>query len=278
MAPRVSRSKARKKSRPFSIFGQLEREGRIVAQAAQSAPAQSTRAVRAPRAGGRRTDRPRQTPASAACHAMPVSRGPIVAFDRLERLQAENVFGVDRVRIAPQNLDSGDAQRLLGEVRPAGAAPAFAAAGTRPAGRARAQRQDSARRALPAPSSPRAPAAAAMRCRKREATVGSPPRFFARLRIASGAPSAATKSCAVWPMRRSGAERPSAARIGRLRKASVSTAGGQTVSSRPARSTRSKLRRRASEQAEDHEARVAAARRRSARRGQRIVEQARRIR
>ena len=47
-------------------------------------------------------------------------------------------------------------------------------------------------------------------------------------------------------IRRSGAERPSAARIGRLRKASVWTAGGQTVSSRPASSTQSKLRRRAS--------------------------------
>ena len=54
-------------------------------------------------------------------------------------------------------------------------------------------------------------------------------------------------SDATWrAIRRSGAERPSAARIGRLRKESVSTAGGQTVSSRPARSTQSKLRRRAS--------------------------------
>ena len=61
-----------------------------------------------------------------------------------------------------------------------------------------------------------------MRWRNREATVGAPPRFLARLTIAWRAPSAATKSCAVWPMRRSGAERPSAARIGRLRKASVS--------------------------------------------------------
>ena len=36
---------------------------------------------------------------------------PHVAFDRLERLQAENVFGVDRIRVAAQGLDPGDAQR-----------------------------------------------------------------------------------------------------------------------------------------------------------------------
>ena len=207
--------------------------------------------------------------------AMPVSRGPVVALDRLERLQAENTFGVDRVRIAAQGLDPGDAERASAAVRPADAAPAFAAAGARPAGRARAHSRDSARRAPAAAAWPRRRPRAAMRCRKREATVGSPPRFFARLRIASGAPSAATKSCAVWPMRRSGGERPSSARIGRLRKASVLTAGGQTVSSRPARSTRSKLEQTRFEKAKDREPRMAAAGRRRARRRKRIVEQRR---
>ena len=42
-----------------------------------------------------------------------------------------------------------------------------------------------------------------MRCRKRDGVVGEPPRFFARLSTTSGAPNPWTKSCAVWPMRRS---------------------------------------------------------------------------
>ena len=40
---------------------------------------------------------------------------PNVAFDSLERLQSENIFGVDRVRIAAQSLDSSDTQRLRAE-------------------------------------------------------------------------------------------------------------------------------------------------------------------
>src|ERR1700677_4301894 len=33
---------------------------------------------------------------------------PNLAFDSLERLQSENIFGVDRIRIATQSLDSSD--------------------------------------------------------------------------------------------------------------------------------------------------------------------------
>ncbi len=40
-----------------------------------------------------------------------------VALDRLERLQSENIFGVDRVRIAAQNLDSRDAQGFRAEFK-----------------------------------------------------------------------------------------------------------------------------------------------------------------
>ena len=51
-----------------------------------------------------------------------------VALDRLERLQAEDVFGVDRVGVASQGLDAGDAQAPADEARPEDAAPAFARA------------------------------------------------------------------------------------------------------------------------------------------------------
>src|SRR6202789_1032912 len=40
---------------------------------------------------------------------------PDLAFDSLERLQSENIFGVDRIRIATQSLDSSDAQGLRAE-------------------------------------------------------------------------------------------------------------------------------------------------------------------
>src|SRR4029077_10505229 len=40
---------------------------------------------------------------------------PNLAFDSLERLQSENIFGVDRIRIAAQSLDSSDAERFGAE-------------------------------------------------------------------------------------------------------------------------------------------------------------------
>ena len=41
---------------------------------------------------------------------------PNVALDRVEHLQSENVFGIDRVRIAAQSLDSGDAERFWAQL------------------------------------------------------------------------------------------------------------------------------------------------------------------
>ena len=90
------------------------------------------------------------------------------------------------------------------------------------------------------------PPSASRRNRKREATVGEPPRLAARDSTTLPVPIAMVKSWAVWPMRRSGGVRPSSWRIGRLRKASVGAAGGHTVSSRPPSSTTSAATRRAS--------------------------------
>src|SRR5215217_7907751 len=84
------------------------------------------------------------------------------------------------------------------------------------------------------------------RWRKRDGTMGEPLRFAARVITTSLAPRSWTKSCAVWPIRCSGDASPSRARIGRFRKASVSTRAGQTPSSSPPTTIRSKESRRAS--------------------------------
>ena len=148
---------------------------------------------------------------------------------------------IDRIRVAPQRLDARDAELASAAVRalrPRRGAPIGCDAS------GAIERAGEANNVRPGCASFRA---SPLRPRRRRFVAGSATRrsaslraFCARESIAWRAPSAATKSCAVWPMRRSGGERPSSARIGRLRKASVSAAGGQTVSSSPASSVRSK--------------------------------------
>ena len=112
-----------------------------------------------------------------------------------------------------------------------------------------------------------------MRWRKREATVGWPPRFFARLRIASRAPSARDeimRRLADAPLRRRkaerGAHRPVEKGVGLDRGRPDRFVEARQKHAIEAQETRF-------EQAEDLQAWVSAACRRSARRRQRIVEQ-----
>ena len=84
--------------------------------------------------------------------------------------------------------------------------------------------------------------------------MGDPSRFCARVITTSWVPSACTKSCAVWPMRRSGGARPTRARMGRLRNASVMVRGGQVPSSRPPSTTRSTDNKPCLQQSEDLDA------------------------
>ena len=247
------------KSIAFSMFGQF----RPAKAGSRSSSAKRRRARR--RSVSRRLRRQRADRKSFG----EILERPVPGLARLARTElpldgaedrkAKNPLGVDRIRVAPQRLDPRDAERARALLdRRAGCWRRAWPATFSGLSSARAQ----ARYVRPAPlgllDRRIAPAAAPMRWRKREATVGSPPRFRARLRIASRAPSAETKSCAVWPIRRSGGESPSVARIGRLRKASVSTAGGQTFSSRPAMSTRSNERSACFEQAQDGETRMTA--------------------
>ncbi len=148
--------------------------------------------------------------------------------DGIERLQPQDIFGVDRVGIAQPVLDRGDRQfqrpcrarrfrrGLLDRLDLVGLVE-FARRNARnasPAAIAAFQRSS--------------PATASSRCRKREATAGAPPTLAAWLRITSSLPSNCAKSCADKPMRRSGRSRPSACRIGRLSQGSTRGAGGQT--------------------------------------------------
>ena len=126
-------------------------------------------------------------------------------------------------------------------------APGAPAAAPAPACRGAARGGGSVRRLRRMPvRRRRSPTKAFRRCRKREGTMGLPPRFCARVITTSAQPSAWTKSCAVWPMRRSGGARPMRRASGRLRKASVSVLGGHVPSSSPPSTTRSTTRRRAS--------------------------------
>ena len=134
---------------------------------------------------------------------VPRSRAPGGVSTGIERQQAQNVLGVDRVGIAQPVLD-------LGHRQPVGRAASGGFGSGRGAGfdlrrmieRARPGEILMAARQHGVPSF--SPASAAMRCTKREVTVGAPAIFGGAGEMTSGAPSACAKSCADRPMRRSG--------------------------------------------------------------------------
>ena len=76
--------------------------------------------------------------------------------------------------------------------------------------------------------------------------MGEPSRFCARVITTSAQPSACTKSCAVWPMRRSGGVEADARAHGPVEERVRPVRGGHMPSSSPPSTTRSTERRRAS--------------------------------
>ncbi len=88
--------------------------------------------------------------------------GARLGIDRIERPQAQNVLGVDRIGVAQPMLDLGDRKTFRPRRRAAASARAAAPARPAPADRARAPRRDNYRR-------DRRPPATARRRRRRGA-------------------------------------------------------------------------------------------------------------
>ena len=164
--------------------------------------------------------------------------------DGVERVELENMARENRIGIAHQDLDFGDAEIAREQSR----------VGLRSRARQRRRglrRVERAGKAAIVVAGPSCGSHASFRksleaLQEARGTMGDPSRFCARVITTSCVPSACTKSCAVWPMRRSGGIRPTRARMGRLRNASVTVRGGHVPSSNPPSTTRSTDKKRAS--------------------------------
>ena len=195
---------------------------------------------------------------------MPRSAAPSSASSGSSSLSLEDVPRIEAVGIAPPLLDAGDREPRRPRRERRRAARDAARACSRSAGRSpRPRRRSCAGRAGCSPAAGAELGIVAEQAH-RAAPASATARWARRLRARRGSAarvrraSAATKSCADRPMRRSGCGRPSAPRIGRLSHGPVSTAGGQLPSLRPPSTRRSARCRRASSGPQIDEARMAA--------------------
>ncbi len=167
--------------------------------------------------------------------------------DRADRAASTAARGAHRSRRdRAARFRSRSPRAAAGAARPA-APERDVARGPRPraVSSARAQASRSLRAASACPS-PSPFASCWMRSTQRDATVGAPESFSARVSSTDRAAASVAKSCAARPVRRSGGSRPSFARIGRDSHGSVAASRGQVPSLRPPSTTRSKSSNRAS--------------------------------
>ena len=168
-----------------------------------------------------------------------------IGVELVERLQFEDMAGIDRVGVAEPGLDLGDRQpaRPRGERRARRGAAAAAGIPRRRAVRPRPAPPDRARaRRRGRPRAARCRAASS----QRDGTVGTPSLRAARVSATSGAAIAWAKSCAAMPIARSGTAISNSRRICRDIHGSCAAGPGQVPSLSPPRTTRSACCSRAS--------------------------------
>ncbi len=168
-----------------------------------------------------------------------------IGVELVQRLQLQDVAGVDRVGVAEPGLDLGDRQpaRPRGERRARRGAAAMARIAPR---RGRRPRPASPGRVQARPSRPTARSTVSSRNSQRDGTVGTPSLRAARVNAASGAAIAWAKSCAAMPIARSGTAISNSRRICRDIHGSCAAGPGQMPSLSPPRTTRSACCSRAS--------------------------------
>src|SRR5579875_713640 len=157
-----------------------------------------------------------------------------IGIERIERLQLQDMTGVDRIGVAHPGFDFGHRQaaRARGQ-RQGGSsirASALTISGSGPS----------------APSSPTARNTASSRNSQRDGTVGTPSCRVERVSATSAAPIACAKSWAAMPIARSGTAIPKARRICRDIHGSCSAVAGQLPSLSPPSTSRSACCNRAS--------------------------------
>ena len=183
---------------------------------------------------------------SALCTALPRSSGPISASSGSSVRSCRHALGIDGIGIAHPGFDVGDrefAWPRLDRRRRCRALHALRLAriAERPGERRRSRALAQARFRASRPS-----VSCCSRCSQRDATVGTPSDFSARVSTTRLPAASIAKSCAARPMPRSGCSRPIALRIGRENQGSAPALRGQVPSFRPPRTSVSKLCRRAS--------------------------------
>ena len=98
----------------FFDIGPMERESRIVAEQRKACSRHGKETItRLWRESARRISLDKLLQCGVPSHSR--FARPNLALDSLERLQSEDIFGVDRIRIAAQSLDSSDAERFWAE-------------------------------------------------------------------------------------------------------------------------------------------------------------------